>query len=705
MVFLPITILQVLLLSSCDQLLSLLQPAKSGSSTYQVVIIVNGGDAATSFDLMSDSRVEWIWAEAFRGTVSSGGIYLASETESWSGAITLPASAELELRVLAGSGDLHADHDIYWEGTAFFTPGSANSLCIALSPVENSPDLVEPDPVMDQPEWAEGFETGDLSANAWVLATVTAYAQEPQVTGNQVATGVYALEFSSREMFSGGRTSASLAVDLPEARILSFRYMTDIGIDVATRFYFYLDDVTLGYWNGLGGTWTQISFSIPAGLHTLRWTLAKDSNYYYPSSTNKVWLDDVTLAPDTTSSMVISPRGSLDLVAGGTGWQFSASSLRSDGSARKGLGYSYSVQNVSGGGGSVDASGYFSPTQAGTCRIRATDSEGFSTVSELITIHPANYWTGPFMYAGHVYHGQLPGGTGNPLNSSSVAVSVSFPDKQAFDADGFFVMTGTISKPAVYDYAWVRVVKDDTGESTSYFLRGNFVQRIWLRFGQGSYTASVLELSSLTIDLSGEGDFGGWSYSVTPRYSFIINNIRDEDGVFFYPSAAIQSDDFTISNIRNDLTVGLANKTDRIKSFHDYVVQYLHYDYDSLYPGQRKKQDTLSTLANGTAVCEGYTSLMAALLRSDGIRTKAVSGYAGGAHAWNNLLLDGIWYFLDATWNDPYEEGDDRVRYDYYLLTTLDGINGDHTAVNDRPDRAIGVVGNPSWQGMPDGWY
>lgn len=569
------------------------------------------------------------------------------------------------------------------------------------------------------PGWSEGFETGDLSAKEWVLSTVTQWAKEPEVTSDCAASGSYALEFSSGEMYTGGRTSASLTIELLEPRVLSFKYKTDIGntfidangrtVSLETAFHFYLDNVSKGSWNGLGGAWTQMSFTIPAGTHTLRWTLEKDSNYSYELPiTNKVWLDDITLVLDATFSMVISPRGSLDLIAGGSGWQFTASSLRSDGSARISLGYSYTVQTVDGGEGNVDTSGYFMPTKAGTCRIQATDSEGFSQVSELITIHPADYWTQPFVYAGVVYQGQSSEGMGVPLNAVSSAVEITSPAVQAFDADGFFVMTGTVSKPAVYDYALVVVEKAGTGESTTYRVRGSFIQRIWLRFGPGSYTVSVLEYNTLDVDLSGEGDFSGGSFWQPPLYNFTVNNTCNEDGVFLYPSAPIQSDDFAISNLRNDLAAGLGTVTDRIKAFHDYVVRYLHYDHDSLVDGKRKKQDALSVLANGTAVCEGYTTLMTALLRADGIRTKAVSGYATESevcHAWNNLLLDGTWYFLDATWDDPYEEGDNRVRYKYYMLTSLDGIDGSHTWSSDRVDRAIGTVGIPAWRGYPDGWY
>ena len=237
-------------------------------------------------------------------------------------------------------------------------------------------------------------------------------------------------------------------------------------------------------------------------------------------------------------------------------------------------------------------------------------------------------------------------------------------------------------------------------------LRGNFGTRIWLRFGKGAYTVSVYHIGSIDMDLSGEGDYHSCSYS-GPAYTFHVNNTRDEDGTFLYPSAAIQSDDYQVSNLARRLTFGLTQKTDQIKALHDYVVTYLYYDQDSLVAGRRKKQDALSVMKNGTAVCEGYTSLMSALLRASGFRAKAVSGsVSGGAHAWDNVLVDGSWLFLDSTWDDPYTfQGDPRISYTYFLLSSLTGVNGDHDPQEERSGRAIVAAVNPKWRGYPDGWY
>jgi hypothetical protein len=94
------------------------------------------------------------------------------------------------------------------------------------------------------------------------------------------------------------------------------------------------------------------------------------------------------------------------------------------------------------------------------------------------------------------------------------------PAVQALDADGFFVMTGTVSEPEVYDYTLVQVVKDGTGESTTFRVRGSFIQGTWLRFGP---TVSGPKLYQATQEERMPGTTSCW---VTP-------------GVFWMPPGTI----------------------------------------------------------------------------------------------------------------------------------------------------------------------
>ena len=88
----------------------------------------------------------------------------------------------------------------------------------------------------------------------------------------------------------------------------------------------------------------------------------------------------------------------------------------------------------------------------------------------------------------------------------------------------------------------------------------------------------------------------------------------------------------------------------------DYEVEvYIHnalldkIDYDLRAP---LNQSTYSGLVNGKTVCAGYARSFQYLMMQLGIPCYYCTGYAGEAHAWNIVELDGDYYNADATWDD-----------------------------------------------------
>ncbi|ADU32042.1 transglutaminase domain-containing protein [Evansella cellulosilytica] len=111
---------------------------------------------------------------------------------------------------------------------------------------------------------------------------------------------------------------------------------------------------------------------------------------------------------------------------------------------------------------------------------------------------------------------------------------------------------------------------------------------------------------------------------------------------------------------------------EKVIELHDYVVLNTVYDYENF---ENNTVPPLSftaygALINGVAVCDGYTKAMNLLLREVGVESKYVVGVANGnGHSWNLVHIDGEWYKLDATWNDPVPDREGRVSYQYFLIT------------------------------------
>lgn len=109
---------------------------------------------------------------------------------------------------------------------------------------------------------------------------------------------------------------------------------------------------------------------------------------------------------------------------------------------------------------------------------------------------------------------------------------------------------------------------------------------------------------------------------------------------------------------------------------HDALIKKVTYTYSKL-----EEQNGYTTLVEGKGVCAGYAFALQYLLMRAGIQSYYVVGYARENHAWNLAKIDGEWYYVDATWDDPLYNGSDdpySPYYSYFNITT-NKLKEDHT--------------------------
>ena len=109
---------------------------------------------------------------------------------------------------------------------------------------------------------------------------------------------------------------------------------------------------------------------------------------------------------------------------------------------------------------------------------------------------------------------------------------------------------------------------------------------------------------------------------------------------------------------------------------HDALIKKVTYTYSKL-----EEQNGYTTLVEGKGVCAGYAFALQYLLMRAGIQSYYVVGYAGESHAWNLVKIDGKWYYVDATWDDPLYNGSNdpySPYYSYFNITT-NKLKEDHT--------------------------
>lgn len=118
------------------------------------------------------------------------------------------------------------------------------------------------------------------------------------------------------------------------------------------------------------------------------------------------------------------------------------------------------------------------------------------------------------------------------------------------------------------------------------------------------------------------------------------------------------------------------NLFDRVLYLHDYIIDSTKYTAT----GKAYIREVDGPVLNGVALCEGYSKAFAYLCQSVGIENICIIGTASDLHMWNMVKLDGKWYHVDPTFDDPVSEKP-VLSHDYFCITDKE-ILKDHKIDN-----------------------
>ena len=132
-----------------------------------------------------------------------------------------------------------------------------------------------------------------------------------------------------------------------------------------------------------------------------------------------------------------------------------------------------------------------------------------------------------------------------------------------------------------------------------------------------------------------------------------------------------------------------------VKYVHDRLIDATEYDHAAVERIASDSDDGFiaaatpyGCLVSHKAVCSGYSSAFQLIMQKLGIACGRVNGKRSteeGAHQWNYVCLDGEYYFIDLTWDDPIrDDGVPARTYEYFLITD-DDLARTHTAESDMP--------------------
>lgn len=129
---------------------------------------------------------------------------------------------------------------------------------------------------------------------------------------------------------------------------------------------------------------------------------------------------------------------------------------------------------------------------------------------------------------------------------------------------------------------------------------------------------------------------------------------------------------------------------DKMKFVHDYLVDNVTYDHFCADKDSKTKPKVSSqqshtvygALINDLAVCDGYAKTYQLVMNMLGIECEYIDGDAGGGHAWNFMKLDGKYYWMDVTWDDPDSQDYPHSTRYWYFNVDDKTLKSDHTPEN-----------------------
>ncbi len=158
--------------------------------------------------------------------------------------------------------------------------------------------------------------------------------------------------------------------------------------------------------------------------------------------------------------------------------------------------------------------------------------------------------------------------------------------------------------------------------------------------------------SNVNIDIMSNG-------KITVKIKKVYNN----DEITFINNYI---DEFINNNINDNMST-----TDKIKVFHDYIINNTIYD-------ENKKEGAYTAynlITTGKSICGGYSDIIAIYLNKLNIQNYRITS---SNHIWNLVFLDGKWLHIDATWDDPVtSDGKQYLLHNFFMISTDELLNLD----------------------------
>lgn len=191
-----------------------------------------------------------------------------------------------------------------------------------------------------------------------------------------------------------------------------------------------------------------------------------------------------------------------------------------------------------------------------------------------------------------------------------------------------------------------------------------------------------LDVNKMYLNIETSTKFFKTTYNVYISAANDSNYLSDE----FQSTDKIEKAILELNNEKEKILNHLnGTEYQNILYIHDYLVDNI--EYDSTYKNIGT-YNIYGALVEKKCVCEGYAKAFKYLANCAGYNCELMQGVATNSsgesenHAWNCIKINGIWYEIDITWDDPIIIGgngrtNNDIKYKYFLKGS-NTFNKDH---------------------------
>ena len=195
---------------------------------------------------------------------------------------------------------------------------------------------------------------------------------------------------------------------------------------------------------------------------------------------------------------------------------------------------------------------------------------------------------------------------------------------------------------------------------------------------EGIYETFILS------DGNGKYSIGVYQNVEETKYSTLFSQqldvkLEDQFAPFLNPNQYVNyTMDSNTVKLAAQLTAGKKDELEKVQAVYNYVIKNMTYDKQKAQTVQSGYLPVVDkVLAEKKGICFDYASVMTAMLRSQNIPTKLVTGYTGSAyHAWIStytketgwvegvIFFDGVsWKLMDPTFASSGNSSDAIMKY------------------------------------------